>query len=363
MYLKNLLPSWLFKDFFLDWQLENWQNIYANQDNLLQTNYDETIIKIPQVVVFDNIDRQFGSKQIKFLLRRDKFHLSSDLNTAWVFYLYRKFCWFRRRKLFNDTCLRLSSISRCKDFKLSAASQYILFEVQESDYFDYVQTNLCLDAPLQHTKESLREKIHIKQNRCLESLKDSKLANLLGINILLITSDKKVILQKRSLRTLIRPGEFCPSASGTLTRADIPDYEIEYSLSELIPSFLRELVEEIGINLAEVAKHEVNLLGVTRELIRGGQPEMFFSMNIRANKREILNNYQKARDRFESDSLFFLDVEPVLMEKDVCQNLEHMLFLRLTESIGHRNYKLISVPLWTNLSLWCKSLIHRLGNG
>jgi len=348
MIFKKLLPRWLFQDFFLDWELEEWQEIYRNQTGLLSIYYCGVSRVLPQVVVFDNTIEKLELEQIKFRLNHDKFQLDNNLRTEKIFKLYKNFIWLNKRKLFNEVCLRLVSIT------LQQASKSVLFETQEADYFDYIQTNLCLDAQLSQESISLRKQLHTEQNNhCLEDLDNSVLANILGINILILTSDGTLIFQKRSSCTLVRPNQICSSVSGTLAKVDIPEYDKEFNLEELLPLFFREMVEEIGLELSAISRNEIKFLGVARELIRGGQPEIFLAARINLDKGTIIHRYNQAQDRFESKSLLFFDMGSLATEVLDSQDKKSAFCSKLDELI--ENYDdVIADPLWANLALWSK---------
>jgi len=349
--LKKLLPGWLFPNFFLDWKLAKWQEIYKNQAGLLCIDYCGTTKVLPQVIVFDNTVEKLGLEQIKFRLNFNKFKLDDSLDTKEIFKLYQQFSYLNKRKLFNEVCLRLISMQYRQ---LPEQFKCVLFEIQEADYFDYIQTNLCLDVKLSKKSTSLREKIHIDQNdHCLEELNESRLANILGINILLETSDGTLIFQRRSSRTLVRPNQICSSVSGTLSKADVPEYNKEFNLEELLPLFFREMSEEVGVKLSDVYRNKVKFLGVTRELIRGGQPEIFLTAQLNLDKNTIVHMYNQAPDRFESTSLLFFDMECLAIENLDSQAKKSAFCSKLDEFIKNHD-EAISDPLWANLALWSK---------
>ncbi|MCP6760546.1 MAG: hypothetical protein NHB32_17795 [Fischerella sp. CENA71] len=357
MILKKILPKWFFPDFFLDWKLENWQDIYKNQTDLLNIYYQGYSVLIPQVVVFDNTKENLDLSKICFKLTSHKFQVDKSLENEKIFELYKKFISLHKRKLFNETCLRLVSVKYEQEL---TNSKCILFQIQEADYFDYIQTNLCLDAQLNQKHISLRNKIHVElNNHQLEKLENSPLANILGINILILTSDGTIILQKRSAHTLVRPNQICSSASGTLTKADIPDYDQKFSVENLLPAFFREMFEEIGLEPSRIPNHQVKFIGVTRELIRGGQPELFLSAYIDYDKNQVIDAYSQALDKFESKSLLFFEIGSLANEPLVSIEQKSKFSAKIDELI-HKHEKAIAVPLMTHLALWCSSRLQEI---
>ncbi|MUH01020.1 hypothetical protein F7734_55665 [Scytonema sp. UIC 10036] len=79
--LKFLLPKSLFPDFFLDWNLDNWQEVYRNQTNLLEIFHQNSFQKLPQVIVFDNSKEQLNLSSFTFELKPNQFQIDSSLET------------------------------------------------------------------------------------------------------------------------------------------------------------------------------------------------------------------------------------------------------------------------------------------
>jgi len=345
------LAHWLSHDFFLDWSLKNWQDIYKNQSDLLEIHDGRSSRLLPQVIAFDNTDERLSIEQVRFRLASEPFQIQFPLEAEKLLSLYKRFSWFHNRKLFDDICLRLVS---AKLYHSDSHQKFVSFQLQKTSYFDYICTNLCLDARTAQTEKSLRTTIHIEQNNHqLELLERSFLANVLGINILAFTADGTLILQKRSSRTLVRPGQLCASASGTLTETDIPCFDQEFTLEQLLPLFFRELTEEIGLDHSTIPSNGVNFLGIVRELIRGGQPELLLSVQIEMNKTQVIEAYRHALDRFESRDLLFFDFGLTAIEALDSEEKKFQFLLKFAELIQKYEQE-ISDPLWAILALWWK---------
>ncbi len=140
--------------------------------------------------------------------------------------------------------------------------------VQRNRYQDYSRTNLVIDARAVPGAASLRELLHPSGR--LEPVGASELGNNLGVSLLVINQAGEIPLQIRSSRLAVRPGQLCASASGTMQMSDIPGWESRLLDCDL----LREAREELGEELVATLSPPV-LLGVARELARGGQAELF----------------------------------------------------------------------------------------
>jgi len=216
---------------------------------------------------------------------------------------------------------------------------------------DAVRTNLVLDADFQGEGNTLRNQVHGSGR--LETLEASKLANHCGVNILIFTPDGQLIIQKRSSKVAVRPNEYCPSGSGTLEARDVAT---SMPLSDV--NVLREAFEEIGVQ--PHVSDQVTFLGITRELIRGGQPEFFFAAKTQQTRAEVLASSKSARDRFEHSSLHFSDFGKFAFDHDRTPAGNHD-FLNKAEACIDEYKDRMSIPLWTALTLWSNARIARTG--
>lgn len=80
-------------------------------------------------------------------------------------------------------------------------------------YSDYLRTNLLLDYRADQ-RRSLRSMVHARGT--LEAMRECKLANILGVNVLVFTADGTLIMQRRSQAVAFRRGDLAPAGSGKL---------------------------------------------------------------------------------------------------------------------------------------------------
>ena len=319
---------------YVDWELKNWPKIYYKELNsVVFLNYRGKKFFLPQVLFLNNIDRKLELTQVDFQIQKEPFELLPQIKAL----TEKSFehLW-RSGNFYNEQHLRLLDI-------IEKNSKHITLLVQPVEYRSYVHTNLVLDASKGNAK-TLRE--HIHRDGELEKLSNSQLANTLGIDILLFTADGSLVMQERSGKVAFRRGELCPSASGGISRTDIPLDGI--SLEEM-PK-LREAFEEIGIGKEDVK--EIFFLGITRELIRGGQPEMFFFARTNLSERQIREKWEHARDKWETKKLYFFSfgIENAFENLDG-NDKKYKFSLRLDEFV-ERYVEISSIPLLTNLALW-----------
>lgn len=331
--LRFLLPS-----SYLDWQLNDWRSIYS-KETPLKITYHGDKLALPQVLAFDNTTGQYPLTKINIVLNKTPFIIGPNVKarTDDAFKAYMRLIKFRRKSYSNEANVRLQ--------RLVVQPNSAKLTVQSVHYEDYIRTNLCLDSKFRDKKMTLRNQIH--SNGELESLETSPLANNLGVNVLLFTADGQLVIQRRSSTVIVRPGEYCPSASGTVSFSDVSSGALSI---DKLPT-LREAYEELGISPADVVPQSLRFLGVTRELIRGGEPEMFLSGQTALSLAEFKKKRKDARDKFESRDLYFFDFGGFAFGKlddESRSERFRILFDECIDKFGHR----MSVPLWTNLALW-----------
>jgi hypothetical protein len=142
-----------------------------------------------------------------------------------------------------------------------------------------------------------------------------------------------------------------PSFSGDCEYTDVPSKVAEFSMKHL----LREGFEELDVVESEVLDDSVQFLGLGRELVRGGKPELFFAAHTHLTEREFLIKHNKAIDRWEfcrrGAGWVFWDFGTEALSQRPDDQQKHMLrttFDNLITAHGPR----MSLPLVTNIALW-----------
>lgn len=131
----------------------------------------------------------------------------------------------------------------------------------------------------------------VHPNGKLEPFEDSLLANHIGVNVLAFTSEGDLIIPVRSKEVSYAPLELAASISGAVTANDVADGR---PIQEHV--IIREGLEELGLMRNEIVDESIKFLGLTRELLRGGKPEIislwkrgYFTSKLSSvgNKRKI----------------------------------------------------------------------------
>jgi len=341
-----LTPVWLRPEYYLRWDdlgyIANYY--YRVWPDTLKFRYENQTYSIPQIMIIDNSQADLPLGKIQFRPISSTFTLDAKVTglTEDHFRKYRQFLRFKRKSYKNGLLLRLSDIVHSQDITL--------FRVQPVRYEVVCRTNLCLDAKFENQKRSLRDTIH--QNGELEPLNQSFLANPMGINCILFTADGKLIMPRRASRVIIRPNQLSPSFSGDFEATDVS--RIPGGLETI--HVLREGFEELGVLDEYIPEGRIHFLGLGRELVRGGKPEMFFEAHTTLTKEQLLNLHKDAVDSWEFQRrgwVFWPFDEAVLANGPVNKGRFELRqqFEALLRQEGHR----ISIPLLTNIVLWMLS--------
>jgi hypothetical protein len=224
--------------------------------------------------------------------------------------------------------------------------------VSKAHYLQYIATNYALDALLKERgwTRSLRDSIHPTDHLCM--LEESLLANHIGIGTLVFTIDNYLVIPIRSKENVgIWRQEISPSISGA-TNYDDDMYSVK---SGPVATWMREGREELGIDNSDFIEESNIFLGLTRELLRGGKPEMFFATKLHLTKAKLEQKFKKARDAWENKELKWLEftdpLTPPATEQERSQFQDE--FFRLVNTYQN----LLSPPARANLTLWYKYMM------
>lgn len=312
----------------LDWEGKNWPSYYRNELSLLWImDREKRKIFLPQAVVIGPWEANALFEELNVELYEPNFQAPYKVEEGLEFYL--------KKTDFNGENARLKCYDRQK--------KILIF--QGAQYFDWVMTNLSLDfcrAPFSTLREETSE------GGVLQDLDGHPLANITGINGLLFSEDGYMIYQKRNKNVLVNPNQLCSGFSGTVDKIDIENLiqKADPKLSKL--DTVREAVEEIGIRRSDVKR--ITFLGITRELIRGGTPEMFYAVDLKLSRKEICDLIPKDREGALNYVNFGRYARSV--SKDYNDKLAKSTLWKLMEKIESETRAPLSIPFLTNIALW-----------
>jgi hypothetical protein len=317
----------------LDWAYP-FQKLYAGEQRVLWWHDAGTgkQVFLPQVLLLDP-EEAADESAIRIELLKEQFRARTTVPAGLEFYRYTSDG--GRRQQFHD-----GKTARLVDWR--PAERLLVF--QGASYFDYLATNQSLDVPRAGFPPLRNELVYDGR---LEELAESELANTVGINGLIFTSDGQMIFQKRLANVLVRPGELCSGFSGSVDKIDIT-HAVASTATMAALDAPREMVEELGVDREEIAGRV--FLGITRELIRGGKPEMFYSIDLEITAAEVMARIPK--DREGEIRSFGMGVcgRSILRDRD--REKLPGYFPSILRDLHQSGTAELSVPLITNLVLW-----------
>lgn len=340
--LRMLAPRWLWPDYYLRWDPGFSMEYYSSEQRpCVQLPVGRRGISLPSAIELAppaaGVPITIEPLPQPFIPDQQIIGLTDP-----IFRRYRRFLRVRRRRYRNEQLLRLSEIVR------SEATGTIVLRVQPVQYEVVCRTNLCMDAEETPGAETLRQIVH-REHR-LSSLSESRLAEPLGVNFLLLTADARIVLPRRSYRVVVRPGELSPSFSGDFAYADVGTEARAFNAVQL----LREGFEELNLQPDDILSEGVSFLGLTRELVRGGKPEAFFIGRTKLTAGEFRERHHGAPDNWEfrhARGWVFWKLDQEAIADSLDERGRHR-FTSSIEALLREEGQEMSLPLLTNLALW-----------
>jgi hypothetical protein len=224
----------------------------------------------------------------KSVITRSKHPLNDTSFGEWLAEAYRKRKWDN----IDNWISGIVTLDDAKNRKLlritSIDAENSILGYSSTDYDTQAVTNLIMD--MQTFKDTLRE--FTTQNSALPPLSHEHLANNLGISILVLSQEGKLIIPLRnSTGVAVFPNEWGCTTSFAANFPEIPKNNI--SLPKLLYTALKkQLHNEFMVKY----KPDMKLvpLALTREWFRGGKPQLFMFFESDFTYEEIINRIRKA---------------------------------------------------------------------
>ena len=119
-------------------------------------------------------------------------------------------------------------------------------------------------------------------------------------------------------------------------------------------TIFRECAEEIGVESEDIIPESINFLGLTRDLIRGGKPNLLLTAKINLSVKYIISKRKDATQNIESKQI----VSFHFGELSFC-DLHHQPFhfhnfySKVDEYIEKHGANM-SIDLFAAFALWCE---------
>lgn len=259
--------------------------------------YNEGILILPTVNVYTNIsgecnlcfvDRNKFKELPPFIIGNGTEFLKAHLHSSTT----------------NNVTIRLDNI-KVDD------SNNVTLHTSRTYYFHMLLTNRCMDYKLD-CDMSVREIYEFKDT--VSKLPESKLSNQIGINGMIITSDGYLLLEKRDHTKTTWKNKFAQPISLALKATDL-NLTVDDIITtneegnELLINVLKKTMKENFGLLAEDYEEIVlskNFLGMARDLLEGGKPNLYFYVVLKESSDVVLKKLERnasvglVKDKVES---------------------------------------------------------------
>lgn len=186
-----------------------------------------------------------------------------------------------------------SNTVRLNDFTYE--NGVLTLDTARSTYYHMLITNRCMDYKFANGL-SIRELY--EYNTKVRPLADSKFGNQIGINGLVITSGptSHVLLEKRSRKKILWKNKFAQSISLALktedlklSQGEILSGDIQTASDKIANVIYKTLEGNFGLKKEDFIPFEMekNFLGIARDLLEGGKPNLYFYLQTKADAEEL----------------------------------------------------------------------------
>ena len=187
-----------------------------------------------------------------------------------------------------------SNTVRLNDFTYDQATDRLILNTGRSTYYHMLITNRCMDYRFANGL-SVREVYEYDDHIC--PLGQSKFGNQIGINGLIVTSDGYVLVEKRSRRKITWKNKFAQCISLAMKLDDLEmsrwdklgaaPKDAQNKIEGIIKKTIKGnfgLLPEVDY---ETFQMEDNFLGLARDLLEGGKPNLYFFIYVKKTGKEL----------------------------------------------------------------------------
>jgi hypothetical protein len=195
----------------------------------------------------------------------------------------------QRRMTHDSDVIRLDSVSKEGDT--------LVLDIRRTRYSRQVRSNLVLDFVPDGRETSLRKALSDERFGHLPHLSDTRLANTIGLAILVFYKDNGRLTPFFVPRTrevaIFNKGEWHCTASGAAEWPVDPERTPETFEAYILDDLYTELREEVGLERDDLTN--ILPLALCREMARGGKPQMFFIGFTDLSHADLVERMETAR--------------------------------------------------------------------
>jgi len=196
---------------------------------------------------------------------------------------------------------------RLNDF--SYENGVLTLDTQRSTYYHMLITNRCMDYDF---RDGMTLRDLYAYTKTVSPLRESHFGNQIGINGLILSSDGYVLMEKRDHNKTIWKNKFAQSISLALKEEDLTlqtDGTIGDTYECANENFKQIIFKTIRANFGLTAgeleefRLEDNFLGLARDLLEGGKPNLFFYVTAKATAAELAKKLKENAAKTDEGAL------------------------------------------------------------
>ena len=200
----------------------------------------------------------------------------------------------------NNLTIRLDDIS--------VDGKNVTLHTSRTYYYHMLLTNRCMDYKLD-CDMSVREIYEF--NKTVSYLHESKLSNQIGINGMIITKDGYLLLEKRDHKKTTWKNKFAQPISLALKASDlglkndtVMENSVEYANKKLLGVIKKTMKDNFGLleNDYETLDLSKTFLGLARDLLEGGKPNLYFVVTVNYTRDEFVKLLKKNAGTVKGDN-------------------------------------------------------------
>lgn len=257
---------------------------YESMENEISLFNNLGVLLLPTVNVYTNIQ---GECQVNISDKTDVKELPSFVIGNGTEFLKAH----RYSQTSNNLTIRLDDIT--------VEGKNVTLHTSRTYYYHMLLTNRCMDYKLD-CDMSVREIYEF--NKTVSYLHESKLSNQIGINGMIITKDGYLLLEKRDHKKTTWKNKFAQPISLALKASDlglkndtVMESSIEYANKKLLGVIKKTMKDNFGLLEKDYETLDLskNFLGLARDLLEGGKPNLYFVVTVNYNKDEFVELLKK----------------------------------------------------------------------
>lgn len=262
---------------------------YKNRDKLMSAYMNDGKLYMPSVSIFTNV---LGDTELKFDDTAKFFELPPFITGNFSKLMEAH----KASEVNNGVTVRLKDI----DY---AGGTLTLF-TERSHYFDMLVTNRCMDY---RDDDGISVREALEYGDTVTPLRHSELGNQIGINGIIVTRDGYLLVEKRGNKKTTWKDKFAQPISLAMKLKDTGldlDGKFDDKPSTAAAVFKNIVTGTVknnfGITENDIVEFDIktNFLGIARDLLEGGKPNMYFYVAIDKTADELAelltNKFKKA---------------------------------------------------------------------